>query len=205
MKKKSLHPKQIALLDYIQNNIAEDITLSKMREEIGTKSNNLVLHHLKQLEEKGYLHKTSEGYELTPQKSEENAVEYIRYFGQAQCGANGIFLDNVKDYIPMYSGMLSHKINDCFMVEAKGDSMEPTISEGDKIIAKETRDLSSVKNGDIIVCEKNYEVKIKELYKVNEKELRLISSNRKEPTIFVDREKDDFMLAGKVVQIIKKI
>ena len=34
-------------------------------------------------------------------------------FDQAQCGANGIFLDNVKDYIPMYSGMLSQKVDDC--------------------------------------------------------------------------------------------
>lgn len=205
MKQKSLHPKQIALLDYIKNNMVENITLSKMREEIETKSNNLVLHHLKQLEEKGYLHKTSEGYELTPKKSEENAVEYIRYYGKAQCGANGIFLDNVKDYIPMYSGMLSHKIGDCFMVEAKGDSMLPTISEGDKIIAKETRDTSNIKNGDMVICESNYEVKIKRFNKVSDREIRLISDNHTEPTIYLDLERDDFKLAGKVIQIIKKV
>lgn len=205
MKKKSLHPKQIALLGYIKDSIAEDITLSKMREEIKTKSNNLVLHHLKQLEEKGYLHKTSEGYELTPQKNEENAVEYIRYFGLAQCGANGIFLENVKDYIPMYSGMLSYKIDDCFMVEAKGDSMRETISEGDKVIAKETRDISSIKNDDMIVCESNHEVKIKRFNRVSEREIRLISDNSTEPTIYLDLERDDFKLVGKVVQIIKKV
>lgn len=205
MDKKSLHPKQKAILNYIKNNIVEDITLSKMREEIGTKSNNLVLHHLKQLEQKGYLHKTSEGYELTPQKSEENAVEYIRYYGQAQCGANGVFLDDVKDYIPMYSGMLSYKIDDCFMVEAKGDSMIPTISEGDKVISKETNDWSIIKNNDMVICESNYEVKIKRFNKVSDREVRLISDNSTEPTIYLDLERDDFKIFGKVIQIIKKV
>jgi repressor LexA len=207
MDKKALHPKQKELLKYIKNNSVEDITLSKMRKEIDTASNNLVLHHLKQLEQKGYLHKISNGsYELTPEKNKENAVEYIRYYGQAQCGNDGIFLDEVKDYIPMYSNMIGNKIDDCFMVEARGLSMFPTISEGDKVIAKETKnDWSQIKNNDMIVCENNEEVKIKRVNRVNDREIRLISDNPIEDTIYVDLKIDDFKIAGKVIQIIKKV
>ena len=50
-----LHPKQEQLLSILEKNQSNPLSLAELVREMNASSNNLVLHHLKQLEKKGYL------------------------------------------------------------------------------------------------------------------------------------------------------
>jgi len=192
-----MHKNQQKLLDYLLQHKGEDIRLADLSKELETSSNNLTLHHLKKLEDKGYIKKTNEGYTIhsTPQSSKD----FIRYYGKATCSPGGSFLDHPKEYIEL--SPLMFKITNAlktFIVEAQGDSMEDLISDGDTIIAEE---MTNFKNGDIVVCDENGEARIKEFKKEN-KHIFLISKNQNYPIIVVD-ETRPFKVIGKVIQIIK--
>jgi len=194
---KDLHTNQTKLLKFIEDNSENDISLSKMREVLGTKSNNLVLHHLKQLEEKGYILKGENGYQLMPQ-AHQQPMAYIPFYGKSQCGHDGIFLKDPENYVPVFAKFLKTNPKKAFMVEAYGDSMENYIYEGDMIIAEKT---DIAKTGNIVVCVVDGEAKIKRFSKENDK-ITLYSDNIKHPPILID-ESSQFRIIGKVIQIIK--
>ncbi len=198
-----LHPKQKLLLSLLEKNQKNPLTLAQMVREIGASSNNLVLHHLKQLEKKGYLkrnHYNPSDYQLNT--TPENPVSYINFYGKAQCGRNGNFLDgDPEDRIPISSKLINFKVDKAFMLEARGDSMEPTIMEGDLIIAQK-------KNGDffsneIVVCSINGgEIMVKQYVKESGNILLKSLNHKKHPAIFVSSE-DQLVLIGKVEQVLK--
>jgi repressor LexA len=196
-----LHPKQELLLSLLEKNQNEPLTLAEMVRKIGASSNNLVLHHLKQLEKKGYLKRNPynpSDYQIltTP----ENPISYINFYGKAQCGREGCFLDGTpEDRIPLSSKLINFKVEDAFMVKAAGDSMEPNIYAGDLIIAR--KKYHNFNNHEVVVCSLNGEAIIKEYVKDNSNVL-LKSFNKKYPPIFISEDCELF-LVGKVEQIIK--
>lgn len=77
-----------------------------------------------------------------------------------------------------------------YILRVSGDSMEPTYSDGDKVLVEET---STIEFGEIGVFIKNGEGYIKEC-----REDGLYSHNEKYPVIKVN-DSDDFRVAGKVI------
>ena len=145
---KKLHPKQKKILDLLKKNIDNPLTLTTLSDEVGITSPGVLYHHLRQLERKGYLKRNphnSKDYIVldTPEKR----VVYINKYGMAQCGPNGSILDGTPiEQIPIASSLLRFPASEAFIVEARGNSMEPKIKNGDIIIAKkqnyaEPRDL----------------------------------------------------------------
>ena len=68
---------------------------------------------------------------------------------------------------------------DLFFIKAKGDSMEPTISDGDMLMFRKTNQLPSV--GSVVLCRRDDGLKIKRLGQYNTENgpaYRLVSDNK---------------------------
>lgn len=156
-----LHPKQIKLLQLLKDNIDTPLTMSALSEEAEIYSPGVLYHHIRQLEKKGYLKRNPDNpkdYNILD--SPEKSIVYINKYGLAQCGPDGSLLSgNVIDRIPIASSLLRFPASLAFIVEAKGDSMEPKITNGDIIIAKRQ---NIAEPGDLIVCIYNGKVLIKQ-------------------------------------------
>lgn len=142
----SLHPKQQKLYEMLLHP-QEDATLETMREELDVQSLNTVVHHLKQLEKKGYIRKNGDFGRIEALPAPVRDIVYLSLYGMARCGQNGFFNDgNVIDRIPFPAKQL--RINpDSFLVEARGDSMKPMIHDKDLVLV----DKVPVENGDTAV------------------------------------------------------
>lgn len=198
---KELHNKQIELLKLLEKNIEDPLTIREIMEELDISSTSVVYHHIQQLEKKGYLKRNPSNprdYQLL--KNPEKPIIYLNQYGLAQCGPNGSILDgNPIDRIPLASRLLKFPAEDGFVVEAKGDSMIPTIMQGDYIIAQKTNIAS---NDEIIVCVHDGNALIKKFYQDNDKILLRSINNEKYPPILIIDE-NNFKVEGVVKQIIK--
>lgn len=148
---KKLHPTQVKLLKLLKDNIDTPLSMVELSAEADINSPGVLYHHLKQLETKGYLKRNPDNpKDYIVMDSPEKAVVYINKYGMAQCGPNGSILDGTPiERIPVASLLLRFPASEAFIVEAKGDSMEPKIESGDIIIAKKQNHAES---GEIVVC-----------------------------------------------------
>lgn len=146
-----LHPKQQQLLILLRDNIDNPLTIRELGSCLHEDTPSVVYHHLQQLEKKGYVKRNPDNpRDYTVLGSPEKAVVYINKYGMAQCGPNGSILeDNPVARIPIASSLLRYPASEVFIVEARGDSMEPKIYEGDIIIARKQ---NYAEHDDIVVC-----------------------------------------------------
>lgn len=165
---KDLHPKQIKLLKLLKDNIDSPLTMVELSEEAEIYSPGVLYHHLRQLEKRGYLKRNPDNpKDYNIMDSPEKSVVYINKYGMAQCGPDGILLSgNVIDRIPIASSLLRFPASMAFIVEAKGDSMEPKITNGDIIIAKKQ---NLAESGDLVVCIYDEKVLIKQFLLVDKR------------------------------------
>ena len=136
-----LHKNQILLLEILEQNINNPLTIRDIQVNLGSSSPSVVAHHIQQLEKKGYLKRNqSNPKDYQVFRNPENPIVYLNQYGNAQCGPNGSILDgNPIDKIPIASRLLKFPANEGFIVTAKGESMFPQINEGDLIIALKKR------------------------------------------------------------------
>ncbi len=171
----NLHKNQISLLNILEQNIDHPLTIREIQTELSFSSPSVVAHHIQQLEKKGYLKRNpgnSRDYQVF--QNPESTIIHLNLYGNAQCGPNGSILDgNPKDRIPIASRLLKFPVQDGFIVEARGDSMEPQINQGDLVI---TQTKKTANNGDIIVCVYDEKVLIKKFFK-KDGYITLLSSN----------------------------
>ena len=155
---KALHSKQSEILELLKKNSDNPLTIKDLSHAVNIDSPGVLYHHLRQLEKKGYLKKNphnSKDYVVLD--SPEKSVVYIGKFGLAQCGPEGLLLDETpEEYIPIASSLLRFSAEEAFIVEAEGDSMEPKIHQGDIVIAKRQ---NVAESGDVIVCSLNEQEK----------------------------------------------
>jgi len=176
---KKLHISQEKLLSLLKNNIESPLTIRELQRELGITSTSVVHHHIQQLEKKGYLKRNpSNPKEYNIFGNLENDVTYINKYGLAQCGPKGSILDgNPIDRIPIASRLIKFPIAEAFIVEAKGDSMEPKIKNGDIVIARKQ---NQAENNDLIICVHDSEVLIKK-YIISGNNVILYSLNENYP------------------------
>jgi repressor LexA len=188
MSMNELHPKQIRLLALLKTNIDMPLTMKELSELADISSPGVLYYHLRQLEKKGVLKRNPENpkdYNILD--SPEKSVVYINKYGMAQCGPDGSLLSgNVLERVPVASSLLRFPASLAFIVESKGDSMEPKISNGDIIIAKRQ---NYAEPGDLIICVYNERVLLKQLLKVDNRVI-LNSFNKKYNLIEVANEYD---------------
>ena len=199
MSRLSLHRSQQQLLDLLASPSEESLTVRELQERIGASSTSVVVHHLQQLEKKGYLKRNPynpRDYQVV-ESGPEHEVVLLNLYGQARCGPGGSILDGTPlDRVPIAARLLSFPAAVAFMVRAKGNSMVPRINEGDLVIARRA---SEVQDGRVYVCVNDEECLIKTVRIMGEKIL-LESFNRDEYPIF--EAAADFRVEGEVRQIM---
>jgi len=194
-----LHAKQIKLLQILRKNIDMPLTMKDLSEEADITSPGVLYHHIRQLEKKGYLKRNpqnSRDYNILD--SPEKQIVYINKYGTAQCGPDGSILSgDVIDRIPIASSLIRFPSSLAFIVEAKGDSMEPKISNRDIVIAKIQNHAES---GDLVVCVYENKVLLKQFLQIDQRVV-LNSFNKNTKLIEVQNE-NDFKIEGIVKNII---
>lgn len=196
---KKIHPNQQALLKLLRDNVDDPLTIRELQETLQISSPSVVQHHIEQLEKKGFLKRNPSNprdYQIL--SDPEKPIVYLNLYGLAHCGPKGLILDgNPIDRIPIASRLINFAVDEAFLVEAKGDSMEPKIKAGDLIIAQRKR---VANNGDMIVCVNKSEALIKTYHK-HKDGIILQSENRiKYPPFLAD--KNNFHIEGIVKGII---
>lgn len=159
----SLHPSQQYLYELLldQNESEETLTLEGMRDQLGVGSINTVVHHLKQLEKKGYIRRNSDYGKIEVLPAPVRDIAYLNLYGTVGCSPTGFFNDdNVVERIPFPIKQLRFNANS-FLVEARGNSMEPLIHDKDLVLV----DRSPVSSGDTAVVVHGDEAKLKKIYK----------------------------------------
>lgn len=196
---KSLHPTQKSLLELLKNNIDDPLTIRELQDRLNTSSPSVVYHHIRQLEKKGYLKRNAHNpkdYQILTEP--EKPIVYLNLYGLAHCGPKGSLLDgNPKDRIPIASRLLSFPSEEAFLVEAKGDSMEPRIKEGDLVIAKRTQ---VPDNGDTVVCVYKGDAIIKQFFKKDGHIILQSENNQYAPIV---AGKDEVRVEGVVKGVIQ--
>lgn len=192
-----LHRKQRQLLNILSKNIEASLTLEELKEMLDLSSRSLVLHHIRQLEKKKYIKRNPSNprdYKILNHPDE--LFKYVNLYGLAQCGPDGTLLTGDPiDRIPISPKIIDFDIEEAFMVQAVGNSMEPDIHEGDFIIAKMQND---VDKGDIVICSLDGKARIKKYYKEGK---LLISLNSDYDPIKIGRS-SEFKIEGIVKSII---
>ncbi len=197
---KNLHPTQEKLITILKKNIDDALTIQELTDNLGLSSKSVTYHHIEQLEKKGYLKRNPQNpkdYQLL--KEPDKLIVYINKYGLAHCGKGESMLDgDPVERIPIASQLIKFPAKDAFIVEARGNSMEPEIESGDLIIAKKQK---TAENNEMVVCVSEGSPMIKKFYK-DRNGIKLISFNDKKHPVIEIKNKDDFHIEGIVKNII---
>jgi repressor LexA len=163
---KKIHETQQKLLKLLKDNIDNPLTIRELGEQIGEESAGVVHHHIVQLEKKGYLKRNPEDpKDYVIMDEPDKAVVYLNKYGLARCGPGGQILSGRPvARIPIATSILRFPAAEAFIVEARGDSMEPKIKPGDTVIAKKQ---GAAEHGEIIVCVHDEQPMIKKYFSLN--------------------------------------
>ena len=189
------------------------MTLREIGGQIGERYPQKIKHHLSQLEKKGFLKisKVKGLIEKTkPGKiADMTSLLSIPILGTANCGPATFYADsNYEGYLKISSSLL-HKKKDIYAIKASGLSMNQAeisgkvIEDGDYLIIDSNA--KSPENGDVVVSIFDNMANVKKFQwdKENNRIVLTSESTKDFSPIFI-HEDDDFSIAGKVVQIIKK-
>lgn len=197
----------IQTLTYLEQTLLEEFsstspkTLSKIARELGFSDSSAIIYHVKKLVAEGRLIKLKRGSYKTI-LSEADSFQNVPFFGKGKCGPNGYFLEDSPEYsIPVHSQLLRTSTDKIFALEASGDSMSPSIEDGDLVFARKGDVPES--NG-IYVVSHNGEILIKKIALIDQNSGKgvLVSINPSYSAITIDPE--DFRVIGKVVTIIRR-
>ena len=196
---KELHSVQKRLLDALRDNQDAPLTIRELQDQLSLSSTSVVIHHLRQLEKRGYLKRNPfnpRDYQVITD-GPERQFTYLNLYGLARCGPQGTILDgNPIDRVPVPSRLLSFPADEAFLVQAKGDSMAPRINDGDLVVARRT---NTVDSGAVVVCVNAGEALIKKLHHQGERWI-LVSNNPAYDPLLASLE--DFRVVGEVRAIM---
>ncbi len=207
----SIQEKILALAG--KQNLA-DMSLREIGKFINETSPQKIKHHLLQLEKNGLIQldrlakvmvKTRPGI---PAKSSLFAVPIL---GTANCGPATAYAEQEAEGYLRVSGKLLTKKKGIFAIKASGYSMNKaningeSVEDGDYVLVDPT--FTSVKNGDYVLSIIDGMANIKRYFKdtENQRIILLSESSASFAPIFIHRDDiDNYLVNGKVIQVIKK-
>ncbi len=213
-----MHPLQKKLLELAGHKNLGDLTLRGVGELIGEKSAQKIKHHLSQLEKRGLIR--VDRINRVIEKRQVGRVTgllttaqllAIPILGSANAGPATLFAEqNIEGYLRVSSTFLGDKAKrKLFALKVVGPSMNRAaidnkrIEDGDFVIID--ADVRSPKDGDIVLSVIDGMANIKEFHKdtINEQIVLASNSTHEFPPIHIHAT-DDFLINGKVIQVIKK-
>lgn len=209
-----MHRLQQAILDLASKKNLEGMTLREIGEHIGEVHPQKIKHHLNQLRVKGLLVSGDKPRVLKIGKTtgkSQNEMISIPILGAANCGNPREFaIENLEGYLTVSPSMVPNKRR-LFAIRAIGTSMNQadvkgrSIEDGDYVIV-DPED-KSVEDGDYILSVIGGSANIKRFYRdLENNQIVLISESTQElPPIYIHpKDFAEYMVNGKVVQVIKK-
>ena len=215
-----MHQIQEALLKIASEKNLGQMTLREIGALVGESSPQKVKHHMTQLQKKGLLKiDKAKGVVKKTMQEWENALEggsrilSIPILGAVNAGPAQIFAEtNIEGFLKVSSALLNPAPRDAqtfLALKVVGPSMNRAtiagkrIEDGDYVIV----DIAdrNVKDGDIVLSIIDGMANIKRFRfdKENGHVVLMSESTKDFPPIFI-HESDNFMINGKVVQVIKK-
>jgi repressor LexA len=213
----NLNEYQQKLYTLAQEHDLGKLTLRQIAKMIGADNKpQIVKHHLLQLHKKGLLRvNLEEGVvEVVSRGFVSGALKAsifsLPIVGAANCGPNTIFADErIEGYLKISSKRLPHRKKDLYVIVASGNSMNDTevngktIEDGDYVVVDKA--VSNFKTGEVVVSVIDGMATIKR-YKWDEENNQVVlmpeSTEKGHHPIFI-HEDDDFVISGKVVDVIK--
>ena len=193
-----LHPRQVAILEVLKRGV-EGMSLREIGREIGVRSPATVSHHLRQLEKKGYLRRNpADPSDYVLLRDPVKDIVYVNLYGLASCGPGEFLADgNVLDRVPL-STRLFGVTDRSFLVQARGDSMEPAISEGDLVLVDQQPRVETNAMA-LVIC--GEEPRIKKVIFAGDR-IVLASLNPAYPPEVHERD-EELTIVGRVKSVIK--
>jgi SOS-response transcriptional repressor LexA len=204
-----MHKLQAELLELSKKVDLKSLTLRAIAEKLGndkgSKSPQLIKHHLEQLVKKGFdVYKTVKSSDFLS----------IPLIGTADCGDASIFAEqNFQGFVKLSKSYPLNTRNpkNLFAIRAEGDSMNKAIvpgtskviESGDFVLVDKTQ--VNAKNGDVILAIIDSKATIKKFVDDRKKNNQIIlmpESTQFFNPIFI-HEDDSFSVNGKVVDVIK--
>lgn len=213
-----MHNIQTALLGLAKHQNLGGMSLRQIAKLVGVENKpQIVKHHLLQLDKVGLMQVNLEKGVIKPidrgfnPKTIKSMFYSIPIVGTANCGPATIFADaRVEGYLKVSAKMLPRKKQDLYVLIAEGPSMnlaqvrpDVTIESGDFVVVDSS--YKNPKNGDIVVAVIDGMGTIKR-YKNDRQNDRIVLESESTETlmpIFIHNG-DDFLISGKVVDVIKK-
>lgn len=213
-----MHKIQVALLNLLKHQDLGGMSLRQIAKLVGVENKpQIVKHHLLQLEKAGLIQANFEegviklikrGFSPNQSKSLFYSLPIV---GSANCGYPEIFAEErVEGYLKVSTKMLPRKKQGLYVLIADGPSMNRaevqkgiTIESGDFVVVDST--YKTPKDQDIIVAVIDGMATIKR-YKEDKEQGQIVfeaESTENFLPIFL-HEGDDFVISGKVVDVIKK-
>ena len=202
-----LSPRQKAILDYIQKEVAEKgypPSVREIGEAVGLASSSTVHGHLARLEKKGYIRRDPtkpRAIELLHRpeiytKGVETVM--VPLVGKVTAGEPITAIENIEDYYPL-PRRLSGQDYPVFLLSVRGDSMiNAGIFDKDYVIVRQQ---PTADNGDIVVAmTPDEEATVKRFYKEKDYVRLQPENDLMEPILL-----PQVTILGKVVGLIRRI
>lgn len=206
-----MHPVQQKILQALNEKPFIGLTLRKIGENIGENSPQTIKHHLTQLSKNGFIliDKKNKIIKKISRTDTDGFFISLPILGSANCGPANIYAEeNIGGFLKVSKSVLNKK-GDLFVLKAEGNSMNKAningnnIENGDYVVIDKSD--TSPKNGDYILSIIDNMANIKKFYldKENNQIVLLSESTQDYPPIYIS-ESDNFLINGKVIQVIKK-
>lgn len=206
-----MHLTQQKLLQALNEKPFIGLTLRDIGKKIGEKYPQTIKHHLTQLSKNGFIiiDKKNKIIKKISKADSDGFFISLPILGSANCGpANICAEENISGFLKLSKSILDKK-GDLFVIKADGDSMNKAningnnIEDGDYVIID--KNIISPKSGDYILSIIDNMANIKRYFidKENNQIILMSESTKNYPPIYIS-ENDNFVINGKVIQIIKK-
>lgn len=202
---KTLHSIQEKLLQVLRDVPEGGYSLGQLRDAVDARHKSQVVHHIEQLEKKGLLKRDPDDPNRFIVFAADEPEEKFFFLPLLALGACGKGIENSQSVIermPVRSSMIPGKIQETFLVQADGNSMEPRIHHGDILVVEKFNHGMAEPQNKIVVCEVDFETKIKRYSKSGDT-VALESFNKAyDIEQFTLSEKADFRIIGVVRGIL---
>ncbi|MGB2698579.1 MAG: transcriptional repressor LexA [Candidatus Zixiibacteriota bacterium] len=210
MKEKKLTPRQREIFDYISQMIKKagiPPTIREIGKKFGISSTNGVRGILSSLVKKGYIKRkplVSRGIELVKEvKSSlipDDSSVSVPVLGRIAAGLPVLAVENIEGSITLDKNFFTGER--IFSLRVEGESMRNAgIFDGDYVVA---RHQPSADKGDIVVAIIGDEATVKKYYPENGR-VRLEPANPEFRSIIVERKAPGFLIAGKVIGLLRRM
>ncbi len=210
-----MHTLQEKILKLSEKENLAGMSLREIGKHINETSPQKIKHHILQLEKNGLIQmdrlakimvKTRPG--VSTSKSSLFAVPIL---GTANCGPAAAYAEQEAQGYLRVSGKLLSKKKGIFAIKASGHSMNKAningvaVDDGDYVLVDPT--CTTIKNGDYVLSIIDGMANIKRYFRdtANQRVILMSESSASFSPIFIHRDDmDNYLVNGKVIQVIKK-